>query len=233
MTAINVSRIDQTCFPDLFMPGQPDVVLKYSQTLDGQIATNSGDARWISSEVERDYCHRLRAASDAVIVGSGTIKTDDPLLTVRRISGPTPVRVVLDRRLQVSPQAHLFSDAGPVVIVCGRTADTDREQALARAGGRVLRLPTIKPTAAETVDALKKCGLTRLLVEGGQRILTAFIKSGLPMTVAVSIAPRLIGTGLAALGDLETRTIHDGLELAQPQLFSMGTDALIFGTLNI
>ena len=91
--------------------GRPLVSLKWAQTLDGQVATRSGDSRWVSSEASRALVHRWRAEMDAVLVGAGTARADDPRLTVRHVEGPQPLRVVLDRAGALPPSLQLFSDA--------------------------------------------------------------------------------------------------------------------------
>src|SRR3954463_13152293 len=117
--------------------GRPYVVLKYAQTLDGRIAARTGDAKWISGEPERRLSHAMRAGSDAVLVGVGTLLQDDPQLTVRMVPGASPLRVVLDSTLRTPLTAKVLSEDAATVILCRPDADPDRRQALTAAGARV------------------------------------------------------------------------------------------------
>src|SRR5262249_30799068 len=95
---------------------RPYVVVKYAQTLDGRIATATGDAKWISGERERQASHALRAACDAVLVGRGTVRADDPQLTVRLVPGASPLRVVLDSQLRTPPTAQIVNSEAPTLL---------------------------------------------------------------------------------------------------------------------
>ena len=111
---------------------RPAVVLKYAQTVDGRIATASGDARWISGEEERTVSHALRAASDAVMVGVGTVLADDPQLTVRMVPGASPTRVVLDSALRVPDDARILDQDAPTVILTTERSCPSRRAELGR-----------------------------------------------------------------------------------------------------
>jgi 3,4-dihydroxy 2-butanone 4-phosphate synthase/GTP cyclohydrolase II len=107
-------------------PDRPYVVLKYAQTLDGRIATGSGDAKWISGPGERRIAHALRAACDAVAVGAGTVLADDPLLTVRMVPGASPIRVVLDSTMRLPADAQVFGDDARTVVLTTERSDPAR-----------------------------------------------------------------------------------------------------------
>ena len=109
---------------------RPAVVLKYAQTVDGRIATSTGDARWISGEEERTVSHALRAASDAVMVGVGTVLADDPQLTVRMVPGASPARVVLDSTLRVPEAALVLDDAASTIVLTTDRSDPSRRAEL-------------------------------------------------------------------------------------------------------
>src|SRR3954469_16218841 len=127
---------------------RPYVTLKYAQTLDGRIATRTGDSKWISSAPERRLSHALRAACDAVMVGVGTATTDDPQLTVRLVSGSSPVRVVLDSRLRIRDDARILEDEAPTIVITTDQSTLQRRRAL-KARGLGVR---VVPADARGVD---------------------------------------------------------------------------------
>lgn len=171
--------------------GRPEVTLKWAMSLDGRIATATGESQWISSTKGRRWALALREEHDAILVGSGTLLADDPRLD-RRLglaAGPN-VRVVLDRRLRTPPSARLFTVEGPVLIY---TQSTDREQidALKARGAEVVALPAVEPEAV--LADLHSRGVQSLLVEGGGEVLGSFVASGCYDRVMVDCAPLLIG----------------------------------------
>jgi diaminohydroxyphosphoribosylaminopyrimidine deaminase/5-amino-6-(5-phosphoribosylamino)uracil reductase len=191
---------------------RPAVTLKWAMSLDGRIATATGDSQWISSERGRRWALDLREDHQAIVVGSGTALADDPRLNRRlgRAEGPI-LRVVLDRRLRLAPGARIFEVEGPVVVYTeepregGSPASAStrdwaaRRDGLRRAGAEVVRLPAVAP--ARVLEDLFDRGVSNLLVEGGGEVLAAFSASGLWDRAAVCCAPVLIG-GAAAPGPL-------------------------------
>ena len=170
---------------------RPEVTLKWAMSLDGKIATATGDSRWISSPKARQWSLGLREEHDAILVGSGTVLADDPRLD-RRLglaSGPN-VRVILDRRLRTPPEATLLTVPGPVLIYTQST-DQERREALIAKGAEVVTLDAVEPGAVLT--ALYACGVRSLLVEGGGEVLSSFVASGQFDRVMVNCAPLLIG----------------------------------------
>ena len=156
---------------------RPYVALKYAQTLDGRIASRTGDSKWISGDEERRISHALRATSDAVLVGVGTVLADDPRLTVRMVPGRRRVRVVLDSTLRVPRDARILEgDAGTMVISTRRAqADAARLQA------RGVAVHSVEPASGRRRPA-RRCGCSEalgvrsVLVEGGARVLTSFLE---------------------------------------------------------
>jgi diaminohydroxyphosphoribosylaminopyrimidine deaminase/5-amino-6-(5-phosphoribosylamino)uracil reductase len=178
---------------------RPAVTLKWAMSLDGRIATATGQSQWISSLPGRRWALALREENDATLVGSGTVLADDPRLD-RRLglaAGPG-VRVVLDRRLRTPPDARLFTVEGRVLIYT-QVADRERRQVLEERGARVIPLPEVTPAAV--LADLWEHGVRSVLVEGGGEVLASFVGSGLYDQVAVDCAPLLIG-GKAAPGPL-------------------------------
>lgn len=185
---------------------RPWVTLKWAQSLDGKIATRTGDSKWISDEAARAHAHRTRGRVDAILIGIETARRDDPILTCR--SGrPRRVatRVVLDTRLRLPPTSRLVRSARdvPTWIFCGPRPSVAVRRRLEALGCRVTPVPVARGGLAlgAVLDALGRESCTNLLVEGGGRVLGSFLDEGLADEVQVYIAPRLIG-GVAAPGAL-------------------------------
>jgi len=182
---------------------RPAVTLKWAMSLDGKIATASGESRWISSPASRRWSLQLREEHDAILVGVGTILADDPLLDRRLgLAGRPNLRIVLDRRLRTPAGARLFSSPGPVLIfteaeVAGDSAPA--AGALAERGAEVVALPAVEPTAV--LASLAARGVQTLLVEGGSAIHASFAAAGCFDRTAVCCAPLLVG-GDGARGPL-------------------------------
>lgn len=206
----------------------PRVVLKYAQTLDGRIATATGDSRWISCEAERAVSHGIRAACDAVLVGIGTVLVDDPQLTVRMVAGASPMRVVLDSSLRVPPDAKILSADAHTLVLTSEDAEPARREALRRRGAQVVVVPR-GPGGLDLracLAALEELGVATVLVEGGARVLTSLLGAGLADRLIVAIASRIIGSGTEAVGALGITSVSDGLRLANRSLHVVGDDVL-------
>jgi diaminohydroxyphosphoribosylaminopyrimidine deaminase/5-amino-6-(5-phosphoribosylamino)uracil reductase len=192
--------------------GLPFVALKLAQSLDGRIATASGESRWITGEEARAETHRLRARHDAILVGSGTALADDPLLTCRvpGLEDRSPVRVVLDRRLRLPPTSRLAATARevPVWVVAGPGADEGRAGALEALGCEVL---PCAGDAASALAALAGRGITRALVEGGAAVAASLLRGErLVDRLYLFEAPLLLGAeALPAVGDLGVGRLAD------------------------
>jgi riboflavin-specific deaminase-like protein len=215
-------------------PGRPWTVLKFAQTLDGRIATRSGDAKWISGAEERRVAHAMRAACDAVMVGANTVLADDPQLTVRMVPGASPTRVVLDSTLRAPPGARVFEpDAATVVLTSGRS-DPARRAALRERGVEV-EVVRASPDGVDLEDGLARLlrlGIRSLLVEGGGRVITSMLRGRLVDRVVVAVAPILLGSGTEAVGDLGTSLVANGLRLRNRAVHQVGADLLIAGDLG-
>ncbi|PWC33087.1 bifunctional diaminohydroxyphosphoribosylaminopyrimidine deaminase/5-amino-6-(5-phosphoribosylamino)uracil reductase RibD [Azospirillum sp. TSO35-2] len=187
--------------------GRPLITLKLASTLDGRIATRSGESQWITGPTARAWGHRLRASHDAIMVGIGTALADDPELTCRLpgLDDRSPVRVVVDSRLRLPPTARLATGARqvPTWVVTGDAPDGARAAALAALGVEVIPVATdgagrVDPQAAAA--ALAARGLTRVLVEGGAALAGSLLGAGLVDRLEWFRAASLIGgDGLPAV----------------------------------
>lgn len=211
-------------FNTLMSAGRPFVHLKAAMSLNGAIATASGDSKWITDTEARADGHRLRADSDAIMVGIGTVEADNPLLTVRHVDGPDPRPVVMDSMLRISPECRLVAERGEELIVLAAApgCDVDRALALRRcqvledAGVRVVFVAADqagRPRLRESLEALLDLGLYSVLVEGGAVLHEALIAAGLYDRISVYLAPLLIGGGRSAFGGFETPRVADALRL--------------------
>ncbi|MFD0270263.1 bifunctional diaminohydroxyphosphoribosylaminopyrimidine deaminase/5-amino-6-(5-phosphoribosylamino)uracil reductase RibD [Streptomyces sp. NPDC127106] len=213
--------------------GRPHVTWKYAATLDGRSAAADGTSRWITSPESRADVHRLRAESDAVLVGGGTLRADDPHLAVRVAPGhgrevppeaAQPLRVALDTRAALLPTARILDDAAPTLLVVGEDADTRHLP-----GTDVLRLP-LHDGRIGIHDLLKELyarGVRALLLEGGPTLAGAFLEAGAVDRVVGYIAPALLGAGPAALAGAGITTIAHAVRLEITEAVRTGTDLRI------
>jgi 3,4-dihydroxy 2-butanone 4-phosphate synthase/GTP cyclohydrolase II len=207
---------------------RPNVLLKYAQTIDGRIATQTGDARWISGEPERRVAHAMRAGCDAVLVGARTMLQDDPQLTVRMVPGASPLRVVLDSTLRTPLTANVLSDDAATLIVCRPDADPARRRALASTSVMV-REVAAGPEGLRIMDVLRllrSLGVASLLVEGGGRVITSMLRSGAVDRVVLSVSPTIIGAGVDAVGPLGISRVSEGIRLVNRSVYLAGDDVL-------
>ncbi len=178
--------------------GRPLVTLKAAVTLDGWIAASTGDSRWISGEASRRLVARMRRRSGAVLVGPGTLRTDDPRLGVRAPGGRQPLRVGLNPDLDIPPDARvLTSRGGPVVIICAEDARAAPQVVLEGIGADVVRVPRLAPRGRLDLRAvlaeLGRRGVLSVQVEGGGEIFRELLELGLADRVCVFVAPRILG----------------------------------------
>ena len=179
---------------------RPFVVAQLGQSLDGRIATLSGESRWINAGGALDHVHRIRATVDAVMVGVGTVVADDPLLNVRRVEGRHPVRVVIDPTGRVPAHARCLEAADGIrrIVVCatGVAAPTNLPRGVelirVAADGR-----TLSPQGI--LAALWQAGLKSFLVEGGARTVSGFVDAGAVDRLHIMVAPVILGSGKPGL----------------------------------
>ena len=214
--------------------GRPFISMKYAMTLDGKLATQTGDSKWITGEEARTFAHRLRKQHDAILVGIGTVLADDPELTTRLVRGKNPIRIVLDRDLKISPMAQVLNPAAQTIIFAGLEADKTKEETLtAFPNVEIVRVPSLgKQLMLEyIIQELSNRQITSVLVEGGSEIHGAFKDEGLVDRVYAFIAPKICG-GRHALSPVAGFGIDEMAEawnLYEIEIEKFGQDILITG----
>ncbi|MCD6452873.1 MAG: bifunctional diaminohydroxyphosphoribosylaminopyrimidine deaminase/5-amino-6-(5-phosphoribosylamino)uracil reductase RibD [Dehalococcoidales bacterium] len=222
--------------------GIPLITAKFAVSLDGKIATRSGDSRWISGELSRRYVHNMRYVSDAIMVGANTVLSDDPLLTARFAGNggrirKQPLRVVVDGRGRTSLTARVFSEPGRSVVVLGRLARAEEKAAFTQAGVTLLELPSAKEGQVDMVKLLEKLaqqGITSVLVEGGGVLLGSLFDARLVDKVVVFIAPIIIGgrdakTAVAGRG---VDKVVNSFKLDRVSVEKLGKDLMVCGDIQ-
>jgi diaminohydroxyphosphoribosylaminopyrimidine deaminase/5-amino-6-(5-phosphoribosylamino)uracil reductase len=206
--------------------GRPLVHLKLATSLDGQIATASGDSKWITGEAARAHAHHLRATHDGILVGAGTARADDPELTTRLpgLERYSPVRIVLDSKASLSPQSKLARTARqtPVWLVCLDGADT---RALEACGVEILRVAAMD--AGLALKALGARGLTRVMVEGGSEIAANLLAAGLVDRLSLYRAGLVLGgDSRSAVAGLGLDKVGSAPRFRLDSVCSIGPDTL-------
>jgi len=205
---------------------RPMTIGHLGQSLDGFIATPSGDSVFVTGPQNILHLHRLRSLCDAVIVGARTVSTDNPRLTVRLVSGSNPLRVVLDRECRLGASYKIFNDGeAPTVRACasGMTAPA----AARERGDDIIEVEAHGDDLdlAQLIRHLHERGCFRILVEGGGVTVSAFLEAGLLDRLHIAVAPLLIGDGRPAIRVRPHRRLQDCLRL-QPRVYCTGNDIL-------
>jgi len=214
--------------------GRPLVTLKLATSLDGRIATASGESQWITGPPARERAHALRACHDAIMVGPGTVVADNPQLTCRLpgLSHRSPVRVVIDRHLRVPQTARLIAEARrvPTWVLALPAADPIRRAAFLERGVILIDVDSDSEgriDLAAALAALGERGITRLLVEGGARLAAALFRAGLVDRLAWVHAPLLIGgDGIPAIGGFGLAELAGAPEFERVSMEPVGADVL-------
>jgi diaminohydroxyphosphoribosylaminopyrimidine deaminase/5-amino-6-(5-phosphoribosylamino)uracil reductase len=217
--------------------GLPLVTLKFAQTLDGRIATTTGNSRWISSEKFRRLAHKLRSTHDAIMVGIETVLADDPELTVRLVKGRSPTRVILDSKLRIPLEANVLRtpQAATTIIATTSHADKKRLASLREAGIEVLLTPEDETGEVDLKHLLKiiaRKGISSVLVEGGARVITSLLHQNLVDKMVIALAPKIMGRGIEAVGELNIREVSQTLKLSFKRIYRLGEDLVIEARVN-
>ena len=216
--------------------GMPFVTAKFAASLDGKIATRSGDSKWITTDRARWETHRLRAASDALMAGVNTVLADDPLLTARDEKGNPnerqPLRVIVDSKGRTPPEARLLREPGKTLIAVARVAP-EAAARLAGAGAEVIEVPGdgVGVDLQGTLRSLGERGICGVMVEGGGALLGSLFDLGLVDKVVAFVAPVIIGGGGAPspVAGLGVERMSDAVRLEKLRVARFGRDTCIIG----
>ncbi len=215
--------------------GLPYVIAKFAASLDGRIATRTGDSKWITSESARDRVHHERAWVDAVMVGSGTVLADDPSLTARpggQLATHQPLRVILDAHARVSPDAAVFRQPGHTLVATTASAPPAWKREIVRAGGQLI---DCEPGGTginldQLLAALAQRNIMSIWAEGGATLLGSLFEGAHADELWAFIAPLIVGgDGLPAVGGHGPAHIADALRLREPQVELLPPDVLVRG----
>jgi diaminohydroxyphosphoribosylaminopyrimidine deaminase/5-amino-6-(5-phosphoribosylamino)uracil reductase len=212
--------------------GLPFVTIKYAQTLDGRIATMKGQSQWISSGASMKYTHKLRAEHDAILVGAGTVKKDDPELTVRLVRGRNPLRIVVDSGLKIQHQCKVLQNTLPAktLIATIKNYGDAEFQNIAATGAQIITVDADKEGKVDLKKLLKKLaarGISSVLIEGGAQIITSILRDNLADRLVTVIAPKILGKGIEAVGDLNIRELNSAKFLSIRKIRRCGEDIII------
>jgi diaminohydroxyphosphoribosylaminopyrimidine deaminase/5-amino-6-(5-phosphoribosylamino)uracil reductase len=179
--------------------GRPFVIAKCASTLDGRIATRTGDSKWVTGEPARQFVHRLRHAVDAIMVGVNTVRMDNPSLTTRLAGGEgqDPVRIILDTQLSTPPDARVLQQVSTseTILVAGQAVGKDKITALEKTGARVIESPLKNDLIdlATLMDQLGAMQISALLIEGGSRVLASAFGANIVDKLFFFYAPKILG----------------------------------------
>ncbi len=215
--------------------GIPFVTLKLACTLDGKIATRTGDAKWIGSESQRNFAHQLRKKVDAILVGIETVLHDDPELTVRLAKRDTdhPIPIVLDSRLRIPIESRLLKIHKSPLIITTSNADQGKKNDLENMGSKVLICGSDKNGKIDLPSLLKKLGeleITSVLIEGGSRVAASALSQRVVDKIVLFYAPKIIGAeGLSMVGDLNILKVKEALAIRGLKVKVFGEELMIEG----
>jgi len=204
--------------------GEPFVILKVATTLDGRIATETHESKWITDEVGRRYVHELRSWVDAVLVGINTISTDDPLLTTRLAKGKNPKRIVLDSDFRIPANARVLGDGCIIATASSQEREINAE---------VWRLSNDKTGRVDIKALLKEAGkrsITSILVEGGRDVYTSFLRNKLVDKFYIFIGTKIFGeNGIPFVGNLGIQSLKNAINMEYTRVKRIGRNVLITG----
>jgi diaminohydroxyphosphoribosylaminopyrimidine deaminase/5-amino-6-(5-phosphoribosylamino)uracil reductase len=212
--------------------GVPLVTVKFAQTLDGRIATSTGNSQWISSPASQRFAHKLRTLNDAIMVGVGTILTDNPQLTVRLVKGRNPTRIVLDSKLRIPLDSKVLSnqESAPTIIATTPDANTENLSVLRQMGIESLVVQKDEQGEVDLGHLLRilgQRGISSVLVEGGAETITSLLRLNLVDRLVVIVAPKLMGRGIEAVGELDITDVSQTLKLSFSKKYRVGEDLII------
>jgi diaminohydroxyphosphoribosylaminopyrimidine deaminase/5-amino-6-(5-phosphoribosylamino)uracil reductase len=220
---------------------RPFVIAKCAATLDGRLATRSGDSKWITGKSARQFVHRLRHAVDGILVGINTVRADNPSLTTRLPDGQgkDPLRIILDTHLAISPQAKLLrqASAADTVLVVGPSITRDKKRPYEKAGARVIEaeLKNGLIDMEALMDRLGAMGVTSLLIEGGSRVLASAFRAGIVDKVFFFYAPKILGgdDGIPICSGPGPELMRQSIAVNDIDVRRFGDDVMIEGYIRL
>ncbi len=220
-------------FCHYMLTGKPFGIWKYAMTLDGKIATATGDSFWVSGEAAREQVHRLRNQVDGIIIGGQTVRQDNPHLTCRLVNGRNPLRIVLSRQLDLPDQAHLWQvEAAPTLVFTSTNHNVATAKALTAQGVEICALEKLTPE--QVLIELGHRGLLSVLWECGGTLAAAALDQRAIQKVMAFVSPKLVGGAHAAtpLGGQGQSLMRDAFNLHNLTMSQVGNDYLIEGYLQ-
>ncbi|MDY6833983.1 MAG: bifunctional diaminohydroxyphosphoribosylaminopyrimidine deaminase/5-amino-6-(5-phosphoribosylamino)uracil reductase RibD [Chloroflexota bacterium] len=215
--------------------GLPFVTIKYAQTIDGRIATREGQSQWISSTSSLKYAHHLRTINNSMMVGIGTVLQDNPRLTVRLAKGNHPIPIIVDSTLRIPLDARVFQNPSQPIIATTQKANTKKMADIQQLGAKILSLQENFQGQVDLSQLLQQLGREKtssILVEGGSGIITSLLRERLADKMVVCIAPKLLGIGLEAVGDLGISRLCQAIQLSDMTMTKMGADFILEGRIK-
>jgi diaminohydroxyphosphoribosylaminopyrimidine deaminase / 5-amino-6-(5-phosphoribosylamino)uracil reductase len=214
--------------------GIPYITIKAAQTLDGKIADEHGESKWISSAQSRRYVHDLRSKYDAVLVGAGTVKQDDPNLTVRLVEGRNPRRIVIDTCLSIKSTNKLYlNNSDKKLIIVTSVNNLNRKNKIKRlsnCGAHLIFVNEDEKNRLNLKEVLKELGklqISSILVEGGREVFTSFIKRNLFDEILLFVCPKILGSGLPVINHIGIKSIRNALKIKIGNFEKIGDDLLV------
>jgi len=240
---VDVGVLDAECrklnefFFKFITSGLPYVTLKLAQTLDGKIADKHGNSKWISNASSRTLTHYLRSRYDAVLVGANTVIVDNPRLTVRHVEGRDPMRIVVSKRLSISPGARVFSQrrAARRVVFTGANAVRRQRRKIMQLKRKNVEVIELSSDGNEDLSLnrvlriLGERGISSLLVEGGATTFSMFLNQNCVDKIMFFVAPRILGNGLGTFRGVRSCVLGREVQLRDISTWNLGSDIVVEG----
>ena len=217
--------------------GLPFVTLKYAQTLDGKIATLTGDSRWISGSSSLRFAHRMRSSHDAILVGVNTIIRDNPRLTVRLVKGKNPQKIIVDSRLRVPLDSNVLKERAALFTIIATTSLSEQKKIkrIQSTGAQVWLIKKDRSNHVDLKSLLHELGqrnIRSILVEGGSKMIISFLQKQLADRLVVIIAPKILGRGINSVSPSTPYSFKNLVSFSSLRFFRSGEDVILEAFIN-